>query len=158
MVITARHWDFRERDSHPFRRSCQQLSNLYWQKRQSTDNKNAKITICSTIITSEKGSLTTPKVRRHTLAMKCAANYVSKVSQSVMKCTCPVLLFLLFLGSIENSVTTLKLLQMDIGESLVWELAWVFISQILLSLDWIRQQKINTEAKTSSAFSELSQL
>lgn len=51
--------------------------------------------------------------------MKYTPNYVSKVSQSAMKCTCPVLLFLLFMGSIENLVTTLKLLQMDIWESLV---------------------------------------
>ena len=60
-----------------------------------------------------------PKVRRRTLAMKDAPDYVSKVSQSVMKCTCPILLFLLFMGSIEDFVTTLKLLQMDIWESLV---------------------------------------
>lgn len=59
-----------------------------------------------------------PKVRRHTLAMKYAPDYVSKVSQSEMKCMCPIL-FLLFMGSIENFVTTLKLLQMDIWESLV---------------------------------------
>lgn len=59
--------------------------------------------------------------------MKYAPDYVSKVSQSEMKCMCPIL-FLLFMGSIENFVTTLKLLQMDIWESLVWELGWVYIS------------------------------
>ena len=60
--------------------------------------------------------------------MKYAPDYVSKVSQSEMKCMCPILLFLLFMVSIENFVTTLKLLQMDIWESLVWELGWVYIS------------------------------